>query len=227
LAYHSGVSWSAIVQIESGRRKDIRLSSLSALADALQVSVDHLIGTAAAAGPPQLFEHRVLVYDSDEGFLAAALPYLDEGIEHSDRLLAVTTEAKTELLRDELRDRSGRVEFASWAEWYRSPRDALRRYAEFVREQVTAGTVWIRVVAEAAWTSETDAEIADWERYESLVNLVFASAPATILCTYDERELHPSVVAGAHCTHPEIVRGVEASRSTEYRQPEDVLLHCP
>ena len=35
LAYHSGVSWSAISQIESGRRKDVRLTSLSALADAL------------------------------------------------------------------------------------------------------------------------------------------------------------------------------------------------
>ena len=35
LAYHSGVSWSAIAQIESGRRKDVRLSSLSALAEAL------------------------------------------------------------------------------------------------------------------------------------------------------------------------------------------------
>ena len=37
LAYHSGVSWSAIAQIESGRRNDVRLSSLSALAEALGV----------------------------------------------------------------------------------------------------------------------------------------------------------------------------------------------
>ena len=42
LAHHSGVSWSAIAQIESGRRRDVRLSSLSALADALGVSVDEL-----------------------------------------------------------------------------------------------------------------------------------------------------------------------------------------
>jgi transcriptional regulator with XRE-family HTH domain len=227
LAHHSGVSWSAIAQIEAGRRTDIRLTSLSALADALGVSVDHLIGTAAAASPPQLFEHQVLIYGSDEEFLAGAIPFLDEGIEQSNRLLAVTTEAKTALLRAELGERDGHVEFADWAEWYRSPQDALRRYGEFVKEHVTAGAGWIRVVAEAAWAGETDADITVWTRYESLVNLAFAFSPATILCTYDERLFPPSVVADAHCTHPEIVSGNDATASARYRRPEDLLLHCP
>jgi transcriptional regulator with XRE-family HTH domain len=221
------VSWSAIAQIESGRRKDIRLTSLSALADALELSVDHLIGTAAAAIPPQLFEHQVLIYASDEAFLAGAIPFLDEGIERSDCLLAVTTEAKTTLLRDALGERSGHVEFADWGEWYASPQNALRRYREFVNQQVTAGAVWIRVVAEAGWASDSDVEIEAWTRYESLVNLAFASSPATILCTYDEEAFSPSVVAGAHGTHPKIVRGNDATASTRYERPEDLLLRCP
>ncbi|MEY2571603.1 MAG: hypothetical protein QOE63_1953 [Acidimicrobiaceae bacterium] len=226
LAYHSGVSWSAIAQIESGRRKDVRLSSLSALADALEVSVDHLIGTAAAAVTPHLFEHRVLVYRSDEEFMAATVPYLEEGFDQSDRLLVVTTEAKTELLHDVLGDRSAHVEFADWAEWYRSPTNALRRYGEYVKQQVTAGAVWIRVVAEAAWAGDSDDEIAAWTRYESLVNLAFASSPATILCTYDERAFPSHVVADSHTTHPEIVCGIEATASARYRSPEDLLLQA-
>src|SRR3984893_14435690 len=116
LAYHSGVSWSAIAQIESGRRKDVRLSSLSALADALGVSVDYLIGTAAVT-TPRLLEHRVLAFESDEAFLASAIPYLAEGIEQSHRLLAVTTEALAGLLRDGLDDLSEHVEFADSVEW--------------------------------------------------------------------------------------------------------------
>src|SRR5688500_3335822 len=96
LAHHSGVSWSAIAQIESGRRKDVRLSSLSTLADALGVSVDYLIGTAA----PHLLEHRVLPYGSDEEFLAAAVPFFIVGMERSDSLLAVTTESKIGLLQN-------------------------------------------------------------------------------------------------------------------------------
>jgi transcriptional regulator with XRE-family HTH domain len=227
LAYHSGVSWSAIAQIESGRRKDIRLTSLSALADALGVSVDHLVGSAAAAAPPEIFEHRVLLYGSDEEFLAGAIPFLDEGLDQSDRVLAITTTAKTKLLRNELGERSGLVEFANWAEWYRSPQNALRRYGEFLKEQVNDGAVWIRVVAEAAWTADSDAQIAAWTRYESLVNLAFASSPATILCTYDERTFSASDVANAQRTHPEIVCGSSATASASYQRPEDLLLHCP
>jgi transcriptional regulator with XRE-family HTH domain len=226
LAYHAGVSWSAIAQIESGRRKDIRLSSLSALADALGVSVDHLIGSAAAAEAPNLFEHQALVYGSDEEFIAATIPFLDEGLEHDDRLLAVTTEARADLLRDVLGERSAHIEFADWADWYRSPTDALRRYAAYVKQQVASGAVWIRVLAEAGWGDVTDTELAVWTRYESLVNLAFASSPATILCTYDESALPAHAVADAHTTHPEIVCGHEATASPGYRTPEDLLLQA-
>jgi transcriptional regulator with XRE-family HTH domain len=222
LAYHSGVSWSAIAQIESGRRQDVRLNTLSALAEALDVSVDYLIGTTASA--PQLFEHRVLTYGSDDEFLGAAIPFLAEGIELSHCLLAVATEAKLGLLRDTLDDRSEHVEFARWEDWYRSPTEALSRYGAFVTQKFEAGAAWIRIVAEAAWALETDAEIAAWTRYESLVNLRFASSPATITCTYDERSLPPEVVADARRTHPQLTHGSTASASPTYRQPEDFLL---
>jgi transcriptional regulator with XRE-family HTH domain len=227
LAYHSGVSWSAIAQIESGRRRDVRLNSLSALADALEVSVDHLIGTAAAAAMPELFDHRVLVYGTDEDFTAAAVPFLAEGIERGDRLLAVTTPANSDLLCGELGVRAPQVEFASWADWYQSPAGALRRYAEYVKKEVTAGALWIRVVADAAWEDASDAELAAWTRYESLVNLSFAASPATILCTYDERVLPPDFVAAAHRTHPDVACGRDSTASPEYRRPEDLLLECP
>ena len=101
LAYHSGVSWSAIAQIESGRRSDVRLSSLSALAGALGVSVDYLIGTATTLSP-RLFEHRVLTYGSDHEYLEGAIPFLAEGVEQAHCLLAVAAAGKTELLREAL-----------------------------------------------------------------------------------------------------------------------------
>jgi transcriptional regulator with XRE-family HTH domain len=224
LAYHSGVSWSAIAQIESGRRKDVRSSSLAALADALGLSVDHLIGTAAAATPPHLFEHRVLAYGSDEEFTAATIPFFEAGIAAADCLLAVTTMPNTRLIRDALGERATHVEFADWAEWYQSPTHALRRYGEFVKAQIDAGAHWIRVVAEAGWAGATATEISTWARYESLVNLVFASSPATIICTYDERAFPPDVIAEAHSTHPAIVDGNAETARSLYCAPEQFLL---
>jgi transcriptional regulator with XRE-family HTH domain len=226
LAYHSGVSWSAIAQIEAGRRRDVRLSSLSALADALGVSVDYLIGTAAAADAPQLLEHRVFMHESDQQFLAAALPVLGEGIERSQCVLAVTTAARTGLLRDALDDRSKHVEFADSADWYRSPNAALNGYRAFVKERSEAGAAWIWIVGEADWARSSDAEITAWTRYESIINLAFASSPVTVVCSYDARSLPANLVADARRTHPEIVRGSETSASPMYREPEDLLLEA-
>jgi transcriptional regulator with XRE-family HTH domain len=221
LAYHSGVSWSAIAQIESGRRKDVRLSSLAALAEALDVSVDYLIGTTVT---PPLLEHRVLTYASDEEFLIAAVPFLVGGIEQSHCVLALTTPAKTGPLRDMLGDRSKHIEFADWTDWYTSPQDALRRYGNFVTEKYKAGAIWFRVVAEAGWSRQSDAEIAAWARYESLVNLAFASTPGTIICTYDRTEFSAEAIADAHHTHPLVVDRSGAAASPTYRTPDDFLL---
>jgi transcriptional regulator with XRE-family HTH domain len=222
LAFHSGVSWSAIAQIESGRRTDVRLSSLAALATALGVGVDYLIGSVGS--PPQLLEHRVLTYGSDEEFLAGAVPFVVEGVDQSQCVLVVTSPAKTELVRDALGQRADLVEFADWTEGYRSPRAALDRYRDYVSQVCARGGGWIRVLAEAGWSGHTEAEIEVWTRYESLVNLALASFPATFLCTYDEHAFPADVIAEARTTHRTIVRGSDLSASPAYREPAEFLL---
>jgi transcriptional regulator with XRE-family HTH domain len=223
LAYHSGVSWSAIAQIESGRRQDVRLSSLSALAEALGVSVDYLVGGKATLAP-HLFEHRLLTYGSDEDYLEAAIPYVAEGLERAECVLVVTTPAQTALVRDALDVRSDAVEFADSAEWYSSLSGALNRYRAFVKQKYEAGAAWIRVVGDPVWAARSGAEITAWFRYESLVNLSFASAPATIVCPYDTRFVPPEVVAEARRTHPEVADSSVVVGGPTYEAPEDFLL---
>jgi transcriptional regulator with XRE-family HTH domain len=223
LAYHSGVSWAAIAQIESGRRRDVRLSSLSALADALEVRVDQLIGSRAAITHKPL-DHRVLTYGSDEDFLAAAVPFLIEGIERSDGLLAVTTGGQAELLRDTLGDGSEHIEFADSVDWYGSPRGASDGYRAFVKQKFEAGAPWVRIVGEPVWSGRSEAEITAWTRYESLLNLTLASMPATIVCPYDTRSVPSNIVASASRTHPQIARGSDATPSPLYRDAADFLL---
>jgi transcriptional regulator with XRE-family HTH domain len=220
------VSWSAITQIESGRRRDVRLSSLSALADALEVSVDHLIGTAAATALRPL-DHRVLPYGSGDEFLATAIPFLTEGIERSECLLAVTTDAQVELLRETLEDRSEHVEFANSADWYGSPTGASNRYREFVKQKFEAGSAWTRIVGEPIWSGRSDAEITAWTRYESLLNLTLASMPATVLCPYDTTSLPRGIVENANRTHPQVAQGNDTTPSPSYRETQDFLLEPP
>jgi transcriptional regulator with XRE-family HTH domain len=225
LAYHSGVSASAIAQIESGRRREVRLSSLAALAGALSVSVDYLIGSDAAMGS-SVFEHLVLRYSSDEEFLAATVPFLTQGVERSEAVLAVTTRANIELLRDRLNGRFEDVAFAESIDWCSSPNEAMHRYRTFVTERFEAGAMWTRIVGEPVWAGRSAAEVAAWTRYESLLNLACASLPATILCPYDARAVPAAVVADAHRTHPAVARGTGITANAEYSKPEDFLLEA-
>jgi transcriptional regulator with XRE-family HTH domain len=223
LAHHSGISWSAIAQIESGRRRDVRLTSLAALAEALGVSVDYLIGNPGTIGE-KLFEHRLLPYACDEDLLSTAVPYLAEGIDRSDAVVAVMPEARNELLHDNLDGASSRIEFVDAADWYTSPGAALDRYRVLLKERLDAGAMWIRIVGELPLVGRTRAEIAAWNRYESIVNLAFASAPATIMCTYDTEALPRGVVANAHRAHPSIADGSLGTANPSYRDAEELLL---
>jgi transcriptional regulator with XRE-family HTH domain len=225
LAFHSGVSWSAIAQIESGRRKDVRLSSLSALANALGVSIDYLVGSSAGL-TPHLFEHRLLTYSTVEEYVEGAAPFITEGLEQAHPVLVVAMPAQIALLRETLGDGADDVEFADAAEWYRSLAGALNGYRSFVKEKLEAGAAWIRVVGHPIWAGRSDVETAAWFRYESLVNLAFAAAPATIVCTYDTSAFSEEVIAVARVTHP-VAHGGVFDESITYRETEDFLLESP
>ncbi|MGA8417679.1 MAG: MEDS domain-containing protein [Candidatus Dormiibacterota bacterium] len=223
LAYHSGLSWSAIAQIESGRRQEIRVSSLVALASALGVSVDYLVGGAATVSP-RLLGHKAFIYSSDDEFLASAVPFLAEGIERSEAVLAVPAAWQLDLLRDALGDAAHHVEFLESAEWYESLRGASRGYLDFVRDRFVNGASWIRILGEATWLGRAEAPAAEWFRYESMINISLASAPATIVCTYDARSLSDDVLMDARRTHPEVLAADQVATSLEYQPPEDFIL---
>jgi transcriptional regulator with XRE-family HTH domain len=224
LAYHSGLSWAAITQIEAGRRQEVRASSLLALASALEVSIDYLVGSGTTVSL-QLLRHRGLIYDSDDGYLGFAVPFIVEGIERSDSVLVVTAKRQSGLLRDVLRKDAARVEFHDSSAWYGSPGGALNSYRQFVLDRFARGAPWIRIVGEPVWAGRSKTEVAEWTRYESMINLSLATSPATIVCPYDARSLPDAILAGASHTHPAVVKTGNVGASAAYREPEDFFLH--
>ncbi|MEY2568007.1 MAG: hypothetical protein QOE35_2536 [Actinomycetota bacterium] len=222
LAYRSGVSWSAIAQIEAGRRRDIRLSSLSALAAALEVTLDRVAGVAPRRAPG--LEHNVLVFGSDDELVRGAVPFMTEGLERSQRVLAVTSKPRFEVLRDALGERGNDVEFRDAPVWYPSPQAALAGYRALFDESEATGVPRTRIVGELVLDGLSFAETQVWARYESLVNLQFASAAASYICLYDTRTLPAEVIAAAKHTHPDAIEGDGARTNPLYRAPEDYLL---
>jgi transcriptional regulator with XRE-family HTH domain len=222
LAFHSGLSWSAIAQVESGRRRNLRPSTLSALAGALGVAIDYLV--RGGVSPPAMLEHRALLYDTNEEFLNTAEPFMAEGIERSEAVLAVTTSENVELLRDRLGAGARRVEFAEQAGWYHTPSSALNTYRSFANRRLAEGAPWIRIIGDPAWVGRSESEVRQWTRYESLVNLVFSAVPASILCTYDTRTLAPEIVRQAGVTHPHTIGRHGTTSSSDFADPSGFVL---
>jgi transcriptional regulator with XRE-family HTH domain len=222
LAFHSGVSWSAIAQIESGRRRNVRPSTLSSLSDALGVSLDYLVrGTSPAH---LMMEHRALIYDSDDALVDRAGEFIEEGSERGEGLLAVTTKARIALLRRHLGPAAKSVRFIESARWYKTPGAALDAIRKFCDSGLERGAPWIRVLGEPVWEGRSDSEVEQWTRYESLLNLVFAASPISILCPYDARNLDPKIVRAAHMTHPQTAAETGAVSSPDYADPGAFVL---
>jgi transcriptional regulator with XRE-family HTH domain len=222
LAFHSKVSWSAIAQVESGRRRNVRPSTLAALSRALGVSIDYLV--RGSPSRPRMLEHSAFPYRTDDQLRRTIGPFLSEGIERSEALLAVTAAANIELLRELLGKDARRVEFVDASSWYSTPIGALEAYRAFTDAKLKRGVPWVRIVGEPVWTGRSHAEVRLWTRYESLLNLVFYAYPLTIICPYDERSVAPAILRQAHLTHPHTVRDRRLSTSPDYTDPEQYAL---
>ena len=221
LAYHSGLSWSAIAQIESGRRTSPRTETLVALAGALGVTVGYLVDEDPKRA---LLAHRALLYDSDEAFVETIVPFVEEGVERSEPVLLVTSPQRLTLLGDRVRPEGGDVTFADQDEWYRSPLSAVTACRAFAYERMEAGAPWIRFIGDPIWRTGPDADVAGWATYESMFNLLFAPAPLTVLCPYDARISDPDIVEIARQTHPYLAVGAGVERNDEYVDPEEFVL---
>lgn len=203
LAFHAGISWSAIRQLEAGRRRNLRPGTVAALAGALGLTVDYLV-CGRTVGSAML-EHRVLLYQTDEEFLDAGARFLSEAVESAEAALAVATEPHCELLRERLGGAGRHVELADRASWCDTPAGALSRMRAYVDGHLDAGTRWIRILVEPVTAEPSEVEMRLWARYESLFNLVFLSAPLTTLCAYDAAALDAGIIEQALLTHPHAI----------------------
>jgi transcriptional regulator with XRE-family HTH domain len=222
LAVHSGISWSAIAQVESGRRTNLRPRTLSALAEALGVTIDYLVNGAPPLAP--MLEHAAFRYSDDVRYQTTMGSYLEGGIERSEGVLAVTTSGNIELLRERLGDQAKTVEFVESRALLTTPAAALDKFRTFSAAKIAAGAPWVRVMAQPIWSGRSESDVGLWTRFESLLNVLFGASPMTLVCPYDERSIPPEVVAQAHATHPDILSDAGMSRSSSYSGPGRIAI---
>ena len=130
---------------------------------------------------------------------------------------------KAVLLRERLGAESHLLRYGAIAETGRNPARLIPELRAFLDEHRGRP---VRFVSEAIWPGRSEAELCEATRHEALMNLAFASSPATIVCPYDAGVLAPSVLAGAERTHPAFLRNGQTQPAADYAGQGVVPAEC-
>ena len=164
------------------------------------------------------FSHQALLYASPGEFVGAAGPYVREGVEAGDSVIAVTTRANIRALREELGDLAEVVEFDSAEDWYsRGPWRTLALYRRWLARAPEGAQ--LRVLGEQMWLARSEAERREWLRYEAFANITFRSPRTKVVCTYNATQLPDSIFEHVYGTHSEVVYGDHLTESRTFTDP--------
>jgi anti-sigma regulatory factor (Ser/Thr protein kinase) len=162
--------------------------------------------------------HQALLFNSPEQFLAAALPFIVDGVDRGDTVLAVTSSDNTRLLRERLNGAADEVTFLEPAGWFDSPGRTLDAHHRRI-DALATETAFLRVIGEPVWAGRDDLETSEWGRYESVVNVALADARAWVVCGYDSSSLASTIVEDARRTHPRLAVGTASEISADFTEP--------
>ncbi|MGY0485771.1 anti-sigma factor RsbA family regulatory protein [Streptomyces sp. WG-D5] len=165
--------------------------------------------------------HHLLLYGSDDQFLAAALPFAHDGVAAGEPVFVATSRHNTALLRRRLGPRAAKVTFAA-THWFRSPAQALLSFHDKARPGEPAS----RVLGEAPWSEFAPGQVREWSRYESLLTLLLASTGAWHLCPYNTAVLAPGILRTARLTHPTLAAGSSHCANPDHVAPTQFIAGC-
>jgi anti-sigma regulatory factor (Ser/Thr protein kinase) len=167
--------------------------------------------------PSPSFAHQAHVYRSPQQFVREAAPFVREGLEAGDPVLAATAPANVEALRLELGDEAEGVSLHDTHEWFPDPYARLQAINRLIDELPPGRT--LRALAEPIW-SGSPAVVREWARYESVLNQALSGARTRVICLNDGSALPDPVLEYATHTHPEQVQDGAAILCPSYVPPE-------
>lgn len=159
--------------------------------------------SSRAAGGDESLSHLAYFYDDERDYLSYLSAFALAGLRNTEPVFVAVPGRKSALLRERLGAESPLLRYCAIAETGRNPARLIPELRAFLDEHRGRP---VRFVSEAIWPGRSAAEFCEAIRHEALMNLAFASAPATIVCPYDAGALAPSVLGGAERTHPAFLR---------------------
>ena len=167
--------------------------------------------------PEAPFHHVALLYDDDNSYLAATVPFIRGGLDNDEPVLVAVPQSCLELLRSEFDDADGDLlQLAPMEEMGRNPARIISAWGDFVRSRGGEGRSAVGI-GEPIWRGRSAEEIVECERHEALINLAFADcAGFTLLCPYDTTALDGETIDEAFRNHPHIASDGSLTSSSTF-----------
>jgi anti-sigma regulatory factor (Ser/Thr protein kinase) len=153
----------------------------------------------SAIAAPTTFDHRLLVHDGDDEYLAAMLPFAREGLALGEAVVVVDDADRLQTIASALGSDGDAIRFEEGDRWWHGPWRTFAAYERSVRELLESHPA-VRAIAHPTWLA--DEANREWRRFESFANLHFDGWPYRSLCSYDRAALGAEVCAEARATHP-------------------------
>ncbi len=168
------------------------------------------------------FQHDVLFHRSDDELLDTIVPFISTGLARDENAVVCFAEHAATLLGNELGRDDPRVTYLPGRETYSSPTGALAAYQQLVAHRLLHGTPGVRLVADASCFIDA-ADVAEWGRYEAVVNQAVRAYPVWTTCTYDTTVMSPEALTAGRLTHPTVVAGRSRSANPDFMLPAEYL----
>ena len=164
------------------------------------------------------YRHEAMLYDGRDGFLEGTVPFIREAVRADEPVLVVVDQEKIDLLRGELGDDAGWVEFADMRAAGSNPARLIAVWRSFVQSHSDSPAV--RGIGEPVHPDRDPDELDECRRHEALLNLAFGDdREFWLLCPYDTRALPDDALATAHLTHPTLAESGATRTSDDYEAP--------
>src|SRR5215467_13771775 len=114
------------------------------------------------------FQHRALIYEDPDEYLAGTIPFLWAALEAEEPALVAVCRDQAEMLEAELGGEARWVHFVTMEEVGRNPASIIPLWRNFVDEN-SGGPV--RGIGEPYWCGRSPAALEECHRHEALLNL--------------------------------------------------------
>jgi anti-sigma regulatory factor (Ser/Thr protein kinase) len=184
-------------------------------------------GPTVPPGADGCGQHAALVVGTQDELLAAAVPFLHAGLSAGDLVVLTCPPERAEVVRRELGERSAAVQTDPRVSLLdtRAP-DAVVALRSLLARAADRGGRRVRLLGET-WFGADPRDWREGQRFESVVNVLLASAPIDAMCVYDRQVLPDELVDGGLATHPDVVVGGAVQANPAFEEPAGYLSRLP